>query len=161
MNRIFKFICAFTLIAILVPTVAHAHEKSVGLRAGYTTNNETGIAGVYFQYRFTDKFRLAPSMDYYFSHHNTDAYSFNVDAQVPFDLTNKFEIYPLAGFTFSLFNHHNMDDSSSRTNRFGINAGAGVAYKVSPSLRLGFEAKYQYLKHFSSGIFNLSIGYIF
>lgn len=157
---IFATTLAFSLIS-LVPATAYAREKSVGLRGGYTTRNETGIAGLYFQYRFIDKFRLAANIDYAFSHKNVDAYLFNIDGHVPFNIAPRFELYPLAGFTFATFNHHNSDDSSSRTNRFGANVGAGAAFRVTPSLRLGFEAKYQYVKHFSAGVFAVSIGYIF
>lgn len=151
---------AFSLISI-VPNSANAREKSVGLRGGYTTRNETGIAGLYFQYRFVDKFRLSANIDYAFSHRNVDAYLFNIDAHVPFTVAPRFEVYPLAGFTFATFNHHNSDDSSSRLNRFGANVGAGAGFKVTSSLRLGFEAKYQYVKDFSAGVFAVSIGYMF
>lgn len=157
---IFATALTFSLIS-LVSGTANAHEKSVGIRGGYTTRNETGVAGLYFQYRFIDKFRLAANIDYAFSHNNVDAYLFNIDGHVPFNIAPRFELYPLAGFTFATFNHHNSDDSSSRLNRFGANIGAGAGFKVTSSLRLGIEAKYQYVKDFSAGVFAVSIGYIF
>lgn len=162
MKRRYSFIITILAIAVmsLLPNRADAREKSVGLRGGYTTRNETGVAGLYFQYRFIDKFRLSASIDYAFSHNNIDAYFFNVDGHVPFNITNRFDIYPLAGFNFATYNQHNIDDTSSRTNRFGLNA-VRIGFKVTPSLRLGFESKYQYVKNFSAGVFTVSIGYIF
>ncbi len=154
-------IALITIFSVLIPQYACAKEKSAGLRGGYTTRNETAVAGVYFQYRFCDRFRLAPSIDYSFSHYNADAYSFNIDGHIPFDISPKLEIYPLAGLAFSSYNQHNIDDSSSRINRFGGNIGAGIGLKITSTLRLGLEGKYQYLKHFNAGVFNVSIGYIF
>lgn len=145
----------------LVPTHMSAREKSVGLRAGYTTRNETGLAGLYFQYRFIPKFRLSASVDYAFSHNNMDAFFFNLDGHVPFDIAPKVELYPLAGINFAAYNQHHSDDSSSRVNRFGANVGMGVGFKVTSSLRLGFEGKYQYVKDLSAGVFAVSIGYMF
>ena len=59
LTAIFMFV-----IAALIPTAAFAQkgEKTVGLRAGYSTRNESAIAGVYFQYRFSRYFRLAPNL---------------------------------------------------------------------------------------------------
>ena len=162
MKRILSFITVLALSLIcLIPNQASAGEKSVGLRAGYTTRNETGVAGLYFQYRFIPRFRLSTSVDYAISHKNRDAFFFNVDGHAPFNIAPKLELYPLAGFTFATYNQHNADDSSSRVNRFGANVGAGAGLRVTSSLRLGFEGKFQYVKHLSAGVFTVSIGYMF
>lgn len=145
-------------------------EKSVGLRAGYTTRNYTAATGLYLSYRFSEHFRLAPKIDYAFPHHSIDAFSFDVDCEMPISLSTsgKVNLYPIAGLNYSTFSHHRIksesepsDDTSQRTNEFGISLGAGVEYFASPSLRLSVEGKGMLIKKYSGGWFSLSIGYLF
>ena len=42
-----------------------------------------------------------------------------------------------------------------------VDVGAGAGFRVTSSLRLGFEGKFQYVKHLSAGVFTVSIGYMF
>lgn len=148
----------------------HKGQKSVGLRAGFTTRNTTATAGLYFSYRFTEHFRLAPKIDYAFPHHQTDAFSFDIDFESPFALssTGKVNFYPIAGLNYSTFSRHltdaemeDSDDTSQRSNEFGLSLGAGLEYFATPSLRLAIEGKGVLIKKYTGGWFNLSIGYVF
>lgn len=159
-------ICSTALTA----SAQHKGEKSVGLRGGFTTRNTTATAGLYFSYRFTDHFRLSPKLDYAFPHHDTDAFSFDIDFETPFALspTNKVNFYPIAGLNYSTFSYHvkpgeddNSDDTSQRKNDFGLSFGAGLEYFPTSSLRLSIEGKGILIKRYSGGWFNVSIGYIF
>lgn len=164
---------SFLIISLLafsfffsLPAVALNGEKVVGLRGGVTTTHDAPVAGLFFSYRFTGHFRLASSIDYYFKKNSTDAFSLNVDANVPFALGSKgrFGIYPLAGASLTSWNFHNTadnDDSTTRKVRLGLNFGGGLAFRPTEHLRLAFEGKYSYVKHYDGGIFTLSIGYIF
>lgn len=171
-----KSIIALLLSVISISTYTPCHaakgEKSVGLRAGFTTTNNAPVAGLYFKYGFTDYFRLAPDLDYYFRHDNTDAFALNINAEFPFALGkgSNFNIYPLAGFNFTSWNTHNTisidmksdsDDSSTRSSRMGFNVGAGVEYYATPTLKFSVEGKYGCIKHFDGGIITASIGYVF
>lgn len=159
-------------LSITAPAMAERGNKSVGLHAGFTTTHDAPVAGLYFQYRFTGHFRLSPSIDYSFRHNHTDAYALNINADFPFALGNDspFNIYPLAGVNFTSWNVHYpsarqgeelTDDSSTRTNRVGLNVGAGVEYFATPTLKFALEGKYAYIKHFDGGFVTLSIGYVF
>lgn len=148
----------------------HKGQKSVGLRAGFTTRNTTATAGLYFSYRFSEHFRLAPKIDYAFPHYQTDAFSFDIDFESPFALssTGKVNFYPIAGLNYSTFSRHltdaemeDSDDTSQRSNEFGLSLGAGLEYFATPSLRLAVEGKGVLIKKYSGGWFNLSIGYVF
>ncbi|MCM1484270.1 MAG: porin family protein [Muribaculaceae bacterium] len=158
--------------AILLPIGSYAFskgEKSVGLRGGYSTTHNSPVAGLFFQYRFTEHFRLSPEIDYYFRHDHTDAYALNVNADIPISLgaDSPVNIYPLAGLNFTSWNVHHpgstdqSDDTSTRTSRMGVNAGAGIEYYATPTLKFALEAKYAYVKHFDGAVITLSIGYVF
>ena len=143
-------------------------EKSLGFRAGYTSSNQSAVAGMYFQYAFSRHFRLSPDVDYSFRHNGNDALSINLNAHVPFGLSaDRFAIYPLAGLNYTSWNIHEIkdiednNDAKNRVDRLGMNVGAGIEYYAKPSLKLAFEGKYRWTKDYDSGVFNVSIGYIF
>lgn len=164
------FICLTIVPMTTVGVWAQKGEKSMGLRAGYTTRNNTATAGLYFSYRFTEHFRISPKIDYAFRHNETDAFSFNFDTEYPIALnpTGKVNFYPIAGLNYSTFSTHatttdneDSDDASIRENHFGLNVGAGIEYFATPTLRLAFESKCQFIKQYTGGWFTVSIGYNF
>ncbi len=165
---------AAAVIAAIVMTFSAATasavekgEKSMGVRAGYTTSNHSGVAGLYFSYAFSSRFRLAPDVDYSFRHNGTDAFSININAHVPVTVPqSRFTVYPLAGLNYTSWNLRerstgDYDDVSTRTDRLGINIGAGADLAVTPTLRLGFESKLRWIRNYNSGVFTVSIGYVF
>lgn len=153
--------------ALFIGGTASAGEKTVGLRAGYNTRCETAVAGVFFQYRFSSHVGIAPNVDYYFRHNNADALSMNVNMHFPFStsITGRTAFYPLAGLNYTSWNYHPdasmTDDVSTRVSRMGINLGGGFEYYATPTLKLSVECKATLIKQYSSGTFNLSIGYVF
>lgn len=171
-TRIISFV-AFTLS--VVPVVS-ARENSMGVRIGYNSRNSSPTAGLWFQHEFAPHFRLAPNVDYIFRKDNTDALSINCNAQFPihFGQSGSFAFYPLAGLNYTSWNYHYTDDPdisdstadgagdvTSRKNRFGINGGAGLEYRVTPTLKLALEAKGTFVKSYSSATVTISIGYVF
>lgn len=172
-------VCIFSIASVAVPQQAAAQsykgQKSVGLRGGFTTRNTTASAGLYFSYRFSEHFRFAPKVDYAFRHHGTDAFSFNFDCEMPISLdgiTGRVNFYPIAGLNYSTFTSRSAteefislsdtyNDSSQRSNRFGMNLGAGIEFFATPTLRLAFEGKCTLIKQYTGGWFNISIGYVF
>lgn len=145
---------------------AQRGEKTLGIRAGYNTRNESAMTGIYFQYRFSKHFRIAPNADYIFRHHGTDALSVNGNVHFPFALSPRWNIYPLAGINFTMWNHRsenleNTDDVSTRSNKFGLNAGGGLEWYATPTLKIMLEGKYCWVKDFDTGAITLGIGYVF
>ena len=142
-------------------------EKSLGLRVGYVTRNESALAGLYFQYSFTDYFRLSPDIDYVFRHHNEDALDLNLNAHFPFRLgvSGRFSMYPLVGMNYTSWNLHthdeNSDDVTTRDSHLGLNIGGGMEYYITPTLKLNFEGKFQWTKRADTGVFLVGIGYVF
>ena len=172
MNRFITMATAATIM-FFAPGIRQAYaaekgEKSVGLKGGYTTVNHSAAAGLYFQYSFSDHFRLAPDVDYVFRHDRSDALAINLNAQFPIAIASeRFSIYPFAGLSYGIWSHHNRADSegstggTSRVKRFGLNGGAGVEMRVTPTLKLMAEARYSWIRHYDGGFFGVGIGYIF
>lgn len=167
-KRVLTLIVAAIILSAPSCFAIEKGEKSVGLRGGYTTSNHSGVAGLYFQYAFSSKFRLAPDVSYAFRNSGTDAYSINLNAHVPFAFSDsRFAFYPIAGLNYTSWNirgNKDMDennDSKSRIDRLGFNFGGGLEYYAKPTMKLAFEAKYRALKDYGSGVFTVSIGYIF
>lgn len=143
-------------------------EKTVSVAAGYVSRYKSISAGVAFSYRFSKVFTLAPSVDYIFRHHDYDGLMINLDTRYSLPLTTpRWDVYPIAGANITSWTHHhpklddNDDDVTSRTNRLGLNAGLGVAFRVTPTMRLALEGKGEFVKSMSTAVVKLSIGYTF
>jgi len=173
MTKITKLFCLVLVVLAGVSgieaTAAERGQKTFGVRTGYVSRNKSMDAGLFFQYTFSQHFRLEPSADIVFRHDDRDAFMIDLNAQVPFSFSNSiFDLYPFAGLNFSSWNHHFPDevsdfndDVSTRTNRFGINFGAGFDLKVSDTMKLNLQAGYTLLKANSAFRLLVGIGYIF
>lgn len=157
-----------SLVSVSQPIcAAERGEKSLGLRGGYVTRNESALAGLYFQYNFTDFFRLSPNIDYVFRHHDEDALDLNLNAHFLFKVgtSGRFNMYPLVGVNYTSWNLHyqdeNSDDVTTRDSRLSLNIGGGMEYYVTSTLKLNLEGKFQWAKHFNTGMFSVGIGYVF
>src|SRR5574344_364443 len=81
---------------------AHASgygEKTIGILAGYNTQNESGISGISFQYRFSSHLRISPNFQYIFKKNDISAYELNINMHAPFRLDTRVNIYPIVGLT--------------------------------------------------------------
>lgn len=162
----------FSLLMFIVATstvFAQRGEKIIGVETGFNSHNKTPLAGVFFSYRFSNHFQVSPNVQYVFKKKHTDAFIFNCDFQVPFNLaTTPVDVYPLAGLSYASWNFHDSlrsfdisDDVSSRYNHFGLNFGGGLSVKCSSTLRLKFEARYSVIKDFNTTMVMAGIGYSF
>lgn len=152
-------------------------EKTFGVHTGYITRNVSGDVGLFFQYSFSPHFRLQPSADLIFRHNDRDAFLVDLNAQFPIGVnTANFSLYPFAGLNFSSWNHHYVDrvvgeqdgqlgifdvEKSNRTNRFGVNFGAGFDLKITSTLKVSLEATYTFVKSNSGLRILAGIGYVF
>lgn len=144
------------------------HQTSVGVRAGYITRNESGLAGLSLQYAFTNHFRLSPNADYIFRNQGADAFAINLDAHFPIVSPShpKVCFYPLAGMSYTLWSYRTRDisgsdDVTARKNRAGLNFGAGLEYYFTSSLKVSLEGKFNWVKSYSAGVFAAGIAYVF
>ncbi len=146
-------------------------QKSFGLHAGYATANRSALAGLTFSYNFTRHFRLAPTVDYVFSHNSTDGMIVNIDYKGPYSINaaRTVNIYPIAGLSYTSW-HTKADgkksdgtdsDVSTRKNRIGLNIGGGIEYYIKPSMKVSAEGRFNWVRHAETGLFYLSISYVF
>jgi len=168
-NPIARILFAVVTLAVLIPVDAFArHEATFGVESGYASENESAIAGLFFQYDLTGGIRIAPDAGFVFRHKNLDAFTANVNLHFPFSFPGRVVgLYPLAGVNFSSWNRHNIDfdtdtdDVSTRASRFGLNFGAGVELRPTSTLKLKAELKYNLIKSFSGYYVSVGIGYMF
>lgn len=157
-------------IALIEASSAYADEyrgeKTLGVKIGYNTYNETPLAGIQFSFRFNKQLRLAPSVEYFFRHSGLDAFTANINMEFPITMSQgSCDLYPLVGINYSSWNYHNIpantDDVSSRISRFGINAGAGFGINLSSSLRLSVSGVYTIIETFHGANIAAGIHYRF
>lgn len=161
-------VLALALAALVTPAqmAAGGHDKTFGVKGGYISRNESMSAGLYFQYGFTQSFRLAAQTDVAFRHANRDAWLIDVNAQFPLVKASRFEFYPLVGANYSAWSIHHSDpdsgdDVTTRKGRFGLNAGVGAGVRVTPTLKLTLEGVYTAVKQNNAARVSLGIGYCF
>lgn len=166
------------LISVIAADTASAQlnkgTKSVGIKTGYVTLNKTATAGIELQYAFSRHFVLAPGIDMIFRNENLDGMMFNLDYHGPWQLDKdgRWYFYHILGANYASWSSHlknvsdqgsddKNDDVTQRTNRFGLDFGAGVEYYVRPTLKLSLLGKFNWLKGYNTGLFNLGISYVF
>lgn len=166
-------VAAIMTLCITEPCTAQMKkgEAAVGVKAGYVTKNKSAMAGVTFQYAFSEHFRLSPEVGYIFRNDNLDAFLFDINAQVPFDFSNdRVALYPLAGLAYRSWNHHvpgiglprlELEDVSTRHNRVGANLGAGVEMRLTRAMKISFEFSYTLIHRYSCARFTGGIAYVF
>ena len=176
-----KFLATIIALLGLTSTMSAADItkgcKTFGVRTGYATLNRAPLAGIEFSYAFNRHFILAPSIDYVFRNDNLDGLLFNIDYHGPWQLTpsGRVYLYHILGINYASWSRHeptttseterdattDSDDVTTRTNRLGVDVGAGVAFYVTPTLRLSLQGKFNWVKDHNAGIFNLGISYAF
>lgn len=156
--RYYKHIPLAALIAMSILAVPAAMavgergEKTVGLTAGYNTRNKSAQAGLYFQYRLSRLWRLAPDVAYVFRNDSHDATVFNFNLHMPVALRSNMNFYPLAGINYSSWSFkpgnalpdYDGDDVTERYNKFGFNAGGGFELYATDNLKLFLKENTQW-----------------
>lgn len=157
-----KIIWIFIALIAIMPIDINAQkgEKTMGILGGYNTRNQSGIAGIFFQYRFSRYFRLSPDIQYVFQHKGLSAFQINGNAQFPLKLNSKFNFYPLVGITYTSWKE-SVGDLNNNYNKFGANFGGGFEYMAMPTMKIFAEGKYNWIEKFPSGAISVGIGYIF
>lgn len=164
MKRKIAFIIICLSVVFSNNIFAQRGEKAMGIMGGFNTQNTSGVAGIYFQYRFSKYFRLSPDFQYSFQHNGIKSFAFNGNAHFPLALDTKLNFYPLVGITYQSWSNNqnkNEGERSETFNRFGGNVGAGFEYMATPTLKISVEGKYSLIKSYPSAVFTLGLGYLF
>ena len=172
MKHLKSFVTALLLILLCVPAATGANRKgdtSLGPKVGYISKNKSALAGLVFQYSFSDHLRISPEVSCDFRHNDLDAFIMDVNVHAPFNFTgDKVDLYPLAGLTFNSWGKHwtevterNSDDVTNHVNRWGLNLGAGMDLRCNQTLKFTLEARYSLVKSFSNFQLAVGIAYVF
>ena len=162
-----------TAVAALVLTAAQPAaaelrrgEKSFGPKVGYVSRNRSVAAGLQFEYAFSRHVRIAPDVNIAFRNNDTDALAIGIDVHFPFSLAtaDRVAVYPLAGASYTSWSFHGVEeekDVTTHANRFGVDAGAGVEFRVTSSIKLSAEGKYIFMKDYGTAFVTARIAYVF
>lgn len=123
--------------------------------------NNVGL-GAKFQYSFTDHLRVEPAFTYYFEKDDVSMWDLMANMHYIFRFVdNQLNVYPLAGIgVCSATIDLNPTGSETQTN-FAVNIGGGVEYKVSRSVAIGAELKYQFVKDYGHLAMQVGVTYSF
>lgn len=156
--RLKKFLLTLVAIVATAATVSTTSAQDLsGWSAGgkisiYSGWNGTVGVGVFARHDIGDMFRIEPS--FLFLCEKGMSIEVAADLQYPIDLSENFEVYPLAGLT--------LNDPGKFG--LGINIGGGLGYKISNRLTtdLGLKWIIQTQKYISNPIaISLGCGYKF
>ena len=142
-------------------------NKSFGPKVGYVTRNRSVTAGLAFQYRLSKVVRIAPEIGVIFRHRNLDGLTVDVNVHFPIPFAGeRAAFYPLVGANFTSWGQHNIhpeshDDVTSHSNTFGLNAGAGLEYYCTQSLKVSVEGRYTLMRHYPTAYYTAGIAFIF
>lgn len=159
---------------------AQAGDWAIGLDLGMGFGDSYVNFGLMpkVQYYVTDAFRPEVSFDYFIQKDNLSVWDINLNLHYLFHMKYGIYIYPILGATFQhthdidvqkydennnpLFLANGKPDTETvNKGRFGLNAGAGMQYDITPNLYCNLEMRYQYVKDFGRGILQVGIGYRF
>ena len=186
MKKLMTLFCV-ALMSVGAFAQGYYEEEEMGAQAGdwaVGLNLDMGFGDSYvnfgitpkIQYYVTDAFRPEISFDYFIEKKHLSVWDININFHYLIHLKDGIYFYPILGATFQ-HTHETYDlpvvdattglptgkteKSTDNTGRFGLNAGAGVQYDITPQLYANLELKYQYVKDFGRGIFQIGIGYRF
>ena len=93
-----KIIGLFIFMGLLSATTVQAQNyntKCLGISAGYMFDTENVQAGVFMHLPFAKNWRVVPSVNYTFSHHDLNEWEINGNIHYLIPFAGRFSVYPL------------------------------------------------------------------
>lgn len=158
-NRLF---CLLLILCGITSAFAQTarHEKSLGVTGGYVTHNRSASAGLAFDYAFSGHFVLAPAIDVVFPHYGESAALVNLDCHLPFRFTSpsSIEFFPLVGVGINSWRYK---EEGEATTKLGLNLGAGLQWRLKPSLKIFLKARYTFASEVRTTALQVGIAHVF
>ena len=122
--------------------------------------------GAFSQFSFTDHWRVGLDLTFHPMHNCVSDVQVSASAHYVFHISDKFKVYPLAGFILQFVHYDDYVDGGSRISQdddtdFGLQLGGGVEYHLTDKWFLSGEYKFQPGIFGDSHSFMGGIGYIF
>lgn len=152
-----KIIGLFIFMGLLSATSVRAQNyntKCLGISAGYMFDTENIQAGVFMHLPFAKNWRVVPSVNYTFSHHDLNEWEINGNIHYLIPFAGRFSVYPLAGIAFQSWRGNalqNDKELSNTRNKFGINAGSRIRNEHLSPLKPTYRGKIYFHKRLQSG----------
>ena len=150
------------LFMMLISTAMFAQQGSTYVGAivnyGLHKNYKNFGIGAKVQYEFIDNFRAEASGNYFFKKDYCTMWDVNLNAHYLIPVADKLTVYPLAGLTLLGYKVEVLNVSTSDSD-FGFNVGAGIEYPITETIKLNFEAKYQYVKDYDRPVISAGIAF--
>lgn len=143
------------MVAYGSASFAQKGQSEAGVYFNYGTEMNIGL-GVKYRYSFTDNWRIEPTFNYFFENDGLSMWDLGANAHYVFPVAETINLYPLVGLNYANFHADGWNEG-----RLGINVGAGADFKVSSSLAIGVEAKYQIISDFDQFVISAGITYSF
>lgn len=160
-----KKLVVLVLAIVGLTTMTHAQTKgemAAGVHFAYGSGDGFSNMGfgAKFQWNVLDNLRVEPSFTYFLKKDYVSMWDISANAHYQFMLSEKFDIYPLAGLSImgvkAGIGEYKVSDSE-----FGLNLGGGVDFDLSSSLALNVEAKYKIGGNWSRFIASVGVVYKF
>ena len=132
-------------------------EKAFGGQFSYASKHSMVGLGLNFHYEFINNFRVEPEFIYYFESDHINAFNVNLNFNYLIRTSNRFAIYPLAGFSYARVN----PEIGDGVNRFGANVGVGAEYTINNHFAFYVEERFQILKDMNQSVTALGVKYKF
>lgn len=161
-----NFLLLVAVACLGTSAFAQKGTKELGVGLVYGTQVESMGFNIRGQYFVTDNVRLEASFNNYFKHNKLSMWDLSANGAYVFNITDKFRVYPMLGFTFtswSIYKDKEISPNHTReeidnTVRFGANYGGGVEYALSKNVAAFGEIREQVLSNsYSQGAFTLGI----
>ncbi len=155
----------FLAVGLLMAFTASAQkgEMSVGANLDFGFDhgyNNVGI-GPKFQYNFAERWRGEAGFNYFFKKDYVSEWDLNLNVHfiVPI-VSEKFNFYPLAGFTVTGAKADLGPFGSTSDTKCGFNLGGGFEYYFSEHFKANLEGKLQWADG-SRGVIAIGAAYVF
>lgn len=153
---------------ISMASYAQVDTKAVGVHLNYGSNNETVGFGIKAQNNFTDNIRGEAQFDLFAKKAGWGMWDLAINGHYLFNITEKFTIYPIVGFTYTNWYHTweerettasgtYIREKSDHYSRFGSNFGVGGEYKLTDRLSTYLEVKKQVVSNYDQMMYTLGI----
>lgn len=174
MKKLFSIVC---MMLISTAMFAQQGKMAIGVNANYGLHSDYKNLGfgVKGQYGFTDNLRAELSGNYFLEKDNCTMWDVNLNAHYVIPVSNGIAVYPLAGvsllgtkvdiseISYNVPGYGNVGGGggSASDTSFGFNAGAGVEFAITNSLKANIEGKYQIVKDWNRPVVSVGLAYCF
>ena len=153
---------------------AQKGEMSAGLNISYGTEISSIGIGAKYQYGITDVIRGEASFNYFIENNCLSMWDINLTAHYLFNISDKINVYPLAGLTYTRVKYEWVQDIPdeykdtvkpgtvyANGGKFGVNIGGGAEYSISKNLTIGAELKYTLISTWDQAVVSIGVTYKF